>query len=66
MQTIHDQVADIAKREFARRCADDERLIRSLLGRWVSEIEPCVARDRDLRVIGLSAGDRIVIRLDDA
>jgi hypothetical protein len=66
MRTVHEQALDAAKREFCRlRLSGEERLIRTLLGRWVSEIEPSVARDQDLRVIGLSAGGRIVVRSED-
>lgn len=48
--------------EFVRRgqraqAAADEILVRELLGRWVSELEPAVAYDRQGRVIGLTVAN---------
>lgn len=50
-----------AAQEFQNRA--DEEIIRSLLGQWVSELEPAVCRNREGRVIGLcvantEVGDR--------
>ena len=35
----------------------DEEVIRELLGRWVSELEPSIARDRTGRILGLVPAD---------
>lgn len=50
-------VTEIAYRMAAQKAARDEKIIRALLGRWVSEFEPSVAM-RNGEVIGLCvAGD---------
>lgn len=48
---------EIAYRMAAHKAARDEKIIRALLGRWISEFEPSVAM-RNGEVIGLCvAGD---------
>ena len=50
-------VADAARTLYRNRSAAEERVIRDLLGRWVSEFEPSIAM-RDGEIIGLCvAGD---------
>jgi hypothetical protein len=39
------------------RCHRDEALVKDLLGRWVSELEPAVAYDKRGNVIGLTLAD---------
>ncbi len=41
----------------AAQAAVNEVLVRHLLSRWVSELEPAVAYDRQGRIIGLTLAD---------
>lgn len=50
---------------YTANAREQERRIRLLLGAWVSELEPAIARDPDHEVIGLSYGMEIVLRLDE-
>ncbi len=50
---MHDLLDAHLKAAVRRKLARDEQIIRELLGRWVSELEPCVAYDPDFEIIGL-------------
>jgi hypothetical protein len=50
-----------ALEEMRLRAVRDDALIRTLLGLWVSELEPVICRDQDLRIIGLGAGWGVIV-----
>lgn len=51
-------LAELADRSALQKAAADEKIIRMLLGLWVSEFEPSVVYDSRYNIIGLSvAGD---------
>lgn len=51
-------LAELASRSAQQKAAADEKIIRMLLGLWVSEFEPAVIDDSRHNIIGLSvAGD---------
>lgn len=42
---------------FAAAAAADERMIRRMLGMWVSESDPMIVRDQDGYLLGLTSED---------
>jgi hypothetical protein len=52
------------RRALRRALAEQDAVIRSLLGRWVSEFEPTLAFDRAGRLLGLSHGGTIHVGID--
>jgi hypothetical protein len=51
-----DMLAKYIAQESSRRAAAEEVIIRGLLSRWVSELEPAVAY-RDGQIIGLTLAE---------
>jgi hypothetical protein len=59
----------VLRQTVRNRAAQEEALIRRLLGLWVSELEPCIVRNHGTgKILGLGmAGDpsgRVIVRAD--
>lgn len=59
-------VEEFYRQHVHLRASLDAAIIRELLGRWVSEIEPVIWRDARGVIIGIGDGNRIVISAGDA
>ena len=45
------------KQTFQAKAGDDEHIVRKLLGKWVSKLEPAIVYDRQGNIIGLTRAD---------
>ena len=55
-------IADRLREEILARAAQNEATLKALLGRWVSELEPCVAMDQRGVLLGLTPAGNMVDR----
>lgn len=58
--TAFDDFRGFVRQAALAQAAVDEEIIRGLLGRWVSELEPAVARDENGKIIGLTSADAAI------
>ena len=55
---MHETVREYVRRETLARARADEALVRDLLGLWVSELEPAIARRQGTHeILGLTWAD---------
>ena len=53
-----DDIIGVAARAYSRWWAlEQDKIVRELLGRWVSEIEPAIAYSKEGRILGLTPAD---------